>query len=54
LTVILSNPGGTDAVAVWAWKVALNQTSSSTPNFKGLLDFDLMSKATLSAHRGYS
>ncbi|KAI1617240.1 hypothetical protein EDD36DRAFT_484980 [Exophiala viscosa] len=40
--VIFYNPGGTDAAAVWAWKAALNQTSSSTPDFNGLLEFDLM------------
>ncbi|KAK5186997.1 hypothetical protein LTR44_001004 [Exophiala sp. CCFEE 6388] len=51
--VIFYNPGGTDAAAVWAWKAALNQTSSSTPNFNGLLDFDLMmadTKGTFSSN----
>jgi hypothetical protein len=51
LIAVLSNPGGTDAAAVWAWKAALNQTSSFTPDFNGLLDFDLMSKGTVTAHK---
>jgi hypothetical protein len=54
LIVVLRNPGGIDAAAVWDWKSALNQTSSFTPNFNGLLDFDLMSKGTVTAHRGTS
>lgn len=38
-----SSPGGTDAGAMGAWRVALNQTSDYWPNFSGLLDYDLMS-----------
>lgn len=38
-TVCCSNPGGSDAAAVVAWQVALNQTD----NFSGLLDHYLMS-----------
>jgi hypothetical protein len=42
MSLFSSCPGGTDAGAVVAWQVALNQTSGFMPNFSGLEDFDLM------------
>ncbi|KAF2494345.1 alpha/beta-hydrolase [Lophium mytilinum] len=40
--VIFFCPGGTDAGAAAAWRVALNQTGDYFPNFSGLEDYDLM------------
>lgn len=41
-----SNPGGTDAGAVVAWQIALNQTEISL----GLEDFDIMSGYIIQEH----
>ncbi|KAK5118743.1 hypothetical protein LTR85_007949 [Meristemomyces frigidus] len=41
--VLFFNPGGSDPTAVVAWQVALNIESDFTPNFHGLLEYDLMS-----------
>lgn len=40
--VIFFCPGGTDAGAAAAWRVALNQNSNFWSNFSGLEDYDLM------------
>ncbi|KAF2812960.1 alpha/beta-hydrolase [Mytilinidion resinicola] len=40
--VIFFCPGGTDAGAAAAWRVALNQTGPYFPDFSGLEDYDLM------------
>jgi hypothetical protein len=42
-----SGPGGTDAGAAAAWRVALNQTSDYWPDFSSLLDYDLMSTSSI-------
>ncbi|KAK3070243.1 hypothetical protein LTR53_010784 [Teratosphaeriaceae sp. CCFEE 6253] len=40
--VLFYCPGGTDAGAVIPWQVALGLNSDFTPDFAGLLDYDLM------------
>ncbi|KAK4912002.1 hypothetical protein LTR49_019472 [Elasticomyces elasticus] len=40
--VLFYCPGGTDAGAAVAWQVALGLNSDFTPNFGGLLDYDIM------------
>ncbi|KAK3622901.1 hypothetical protein LTR56_021934 [Elasticomyces elasticus] len=40
--VLFYCPGGTDAGAAVAWQVALGLNSDFTPNFGGLLEYDIM------------